>query len=221
MSRSRVIEIAEEALALLLAAGCPGCDRTGTLLCDGCRRMLIAVPLTTITPEGLPVHAALPYEGVVARCIRRVKEEGSTMLARPLGQALSAVLSERAPLDALLVPVPTSAAAFRRRGYRVPELLIQRAGHRVDRLLRQSRRTHDQRGLDRTARAQNVAGSLRARGIDGAGRGVVIVDDVVTTGATIDEAARALRTAGFTPLCAVALAATPGRRDTPEINVNG
>jgi predicted amidophosphoribosyltransferase len=96
----------------------------------------------------------------------------------------------------------------------VPDLLIRRAGFRGERMLRQTRPTRDQRELDRDERARNVADSMRARGARHAGREVVIVDDVVTTGATIDEAARALRAAGFLPVCAIALAATPGRRDT-------
>ncbi|MDT0156791.1 phosphoribosyltransferase family protein [Microbacterium sp. ARD32] len=213
--------IGAEALALLLAAVCPGCDSVGTLLCGECRRMLIADPLEIRTDGGLVVHAALRYEGVVARSIRRVKEDGATMLTRPLGDALAQVLARHAPLDALVVPVPTSRAAFRRRGYRVPELLIRRAGYPAERMLRPSRRTRDQRGLDREERARNVAGSLRAVGAPGEGRQVVIVDDVVTTGSTLDEAARALRTAGFRPVCAVALAATPGHGDTREMPVGG
>lgn len=216
----RVREIAEESLALLLASSCPGCDRAGELLCEDCRRMLSPAPRTTSSPGGLEVHAALAFEGVAARCIRRLKEEGATLLARPLGQALGTVLSEHARDGALIVPVPTSRAAYRRRGYRVPDLLIRRAGLRAGRMLRATRRTSDQRGLGRTQRARNVAGSLRAIG-PGAGREVVIVDDVVTTGATLDEAARALRARGFQPLCAVALAATPGRHDTHEIHMNG
>jgi predicted amidophosphoribosyltransferase len=214
MDLHRVSAIAQEVLALLLASVCPGCDRAGTLLCDDCRGMLTARPIEVRTPGGLPVHAALAYEGVAARSIRRVKEEGATLLARPLGTALSRVLGARTPAGALLVPVPTGRAAYRRRGYRVPDLLIRRAGFRGERMLRQTRPTRDQRELDRDERARNVAGSMRARGARHAGREVVIVDDVVTTGATVDEAGRALRTAGLIPICAVALAATPGRRDT-------
>ncbi|WP_298868099.1 ComF family protein [uncultured Microbacterium sp.] len=212
--------VAQEALALLLASSCPGCDRVGTLLCDDCRRMLVADPVRTISPGGLDVHAALAYQDVAARCIRCLKEEGATMLARPLGLALRSVLAAQAPAGALIVPVPTGRAAYRRRGYRVPELLVARAGFTPERMLRAARRTGDQRGLGRADRARNVAGSLRAVR-PGGGREVVIVDDVVTTGATLDEAARALRAAGFRPICAVALAATPGRRDTREIQVNG
>src|SRR5690606_20594497 len=181
---------------------------------EECRGKLIADPIEVRTSDGLPVHAALVYEGVPARSIRRVKEEGATMLARPLGRALSDVLSIRVPAGALVVPVPTGRAAYRKRGYRVPELLIRRAGFRAEQLLRQTRRIRDQRELDRDDRARNVAGSMRAITARHAGREVVIVDDVVTTGATLDEAARALRAVGLRPICAVALAATPERRDT-------
>lgn len=203
--------IAGDALALLLAASCPGCDRSGTLLCDGCRMLLRAEPHVVRTPHGMAVHAALRYEGVAARAIRRLKEDGATMLARPLGAALAGILSTTAH-DALIVPVPTSRAAFRRRGYRVPDLLVRRAGAAAHRLLVPARRTGDQRGLGREARARNVTASMR---VARRGHGkVVIVDDVVTTGATLDEAARALRAAGYTPVCAIALADTPRLRDT-------
>jgi len=203
--------IGRDALALLLASSCPGCDRGGTLLCDHCRMLLRADPHDTRTPQGLVVHAALRYEGVPARAIRRLKEEGATMLSWPLGAALRPVLRAQGR-DALMVPVPTSRLAFRRRGYRVPDLLVRRAGLTAHRVLVPARRTADQRELGRAARARNVAGSMRAR-LRGRGA-VVIVDDVVTTGATLDEAARALRAAGFTPICAVALAATPRHHDT-------
>lgn len=217
---NRWLRIGREVLALLLAASCPGCDEPGTLMCDECRMRLRAAPHRLVTPTGLPVHAALVYEGVAARSIRRLKQEGATMLAVPLGAAVRALLGDEAGTE-LIVPVPTSRAAFRRRGYRVPELLVKRAGFACARVLVPIRRTGDQRGLGRAERARNVSGSMRARRCAQPGRRVVIFDDVVTTGATLDEAARALREAGFVPVCAVALAATPRRRDTRELTVNG
>lgn len=189
---------------LLLAANCPGCGMAGTLLCDACREQVRAAPVDVRTPRGMAVRAALPYEGAAARCIRRLKGDGQTLLAYPLGAALAAVLPED---PVVLVPVPTSMAAFRRRGYRVPDLLIRRAGGAPVRALRAVGRTADQRGLGVQERAENVRGSMVATR-RGGGVQAVIVDDVVTTGATLDEAAGALSEAGFDVIGGAVLAAT-------------
>lgn len=205
--------IGVEVLALLLAATCAGCDRPETLLCDACRQGIRPAPLERRTPAGLLIRAAMPFESIAARCVRRLKDDGETMLARPLGAALGEVLGGLVAQPAMdrpvrLVPIPTSRSAFRRRGYRVPELLIRRSGSVPDRLLVLRGRRTDQRGLDSVSRAENVRGSMRARPIIGGGS-VVLVDDVVTTGATFDEAARAMREVGVQVASAVALAATP------------
>ena len=156
------------------------------------------------------MHAALEFEGVAARCIRRLKGEGETYLARPLATALATVLSPFVTQMTWIVPVPTARRAFRRRGYRVPELLIRRAHAQPQPLLAVVAAAADQRGLGAREREENVRGTMRARG-RGGGAEVVLVDDVVTTGATLDEAARALRAAGYRTVVAVALAATPHR----------
>lgn len=207
---SRLASLRDELLAFVLSASCAGCDRMGAVLCDGCRAQLVANPVSVVTPGGLAVTAALPFSGVAARCIRRIKADGETMLARPLGVALGTVLPDRIDGTAL-APVPTSRAAFRRRGYRVPDLLLRRSGVVPVRLLTTTGRRADQRGLDARSRAANVHGSMRARGVRGidADRALLVMDDVVTTGATLDEAARALRAAGYTVQGGVALAATP------------
>ncbi|MEV4774341.1 ComF family protein [Microbacterium sp. LWH12-1.2] len=203
--------IGAELAALLLAACCAGCDAPGELLCDSCRAQLSPDPREFTTPEGRWVRAALGYDGVAARCIRRLKGDGETLLARPLGDALAGVLTEALADGAVAVPIPTGRAAFRRRGYRVPDLLIRRAGAEPHRLLFAARATVDQRGLGVQERAENVRGSMRVR-TRGDGTDVVLVDDVVTTGATFDEASRVLGSAGFRVVAAVALAATPLHR---------
>lgn len=214
LSHPLVRAVGVEVLALLLAATCAGCDRPETLLCDACRQGIRSAPLVRRTPGGLLVSAAMPFESIAARCIRRLKDDGETLLARPLGAALGEVLAGvvaaqgEADAPVRLVPIPTSRSAFRRRGYRVPELLIRRAGSVPDRLLAPRGRRADQRGLDSAGRAENARGSMRSRSVIGGGV-VVLVDDVVTTGATLDEAAHTLRDAGFRVVSAVALAATP------------
>ncbi|WP_431073435.1 ComF family protein [Microbacterium phyllosphaerae] len=223
LSLASVHAVGVEMLTLLLAASCAGCGEPETMLCPSCREDLRAAPREWTSPGGLRVCAAMSFESVAARCIRRVKDEGETLLARPLGDALGEVLrkvlAESQREAVLVVPVPTTRSAYRRRGYRVPDLLIRRAGAVPARLLFTRGRSTDQRGLDADRRAENVQGSMRVRR-PGEGQAVVLVDDVVTTGATFDEAARSLRAADFRVLAALALAATP-RHSERNANASG
>lgn len=201
-----------DALALVLPIACAGCGIPDCALCAQCAAAL-APRIAVRRVDGLDVRSGLSFDGVAARVVRALKEDGRTGLARALAPALRAAVSDlvggEQAGDVLLVPIPTSRAAFRRRGFRVVDLIASRAGLRRVRLLRPARTTSDQRGLAREERRRNVAGSLRAR--DASGMRVVIVDDVVTTGATLVEAARALRAAGAHVLGAATVAATPSR----------
>ncbi len=206
-----------DALALVLPVSCAGCDEPDVVLCERCALDLAPAPCLRFVdaPGGeIAVWSGLPFDGVAARVLRAIKQDGRTALARALAPALAAALACADAADVVLVPLPTSRAAYRRRGFRVPDLLIRRAGLRRRTLLRYARRTADQRGLDREERRRNVHASLVAR--DAAGLRVVVVDDVVTTGASLAEAVRALREGGADVVAAVTVAATPRRAVMPR-----
>ncbi|MDQ1122929.1 ComF family protein [Microbacterium trichothecenolyticum] len=206
---SVVVSSLTDALTFWLPLSCAGCGALDDALCPGCRGALAGARVDRAIEPGLTVSCALEFSGVTARVIRALKEDGRTGLARDLAPALAAVLRSVTPPGGLVVTVPSSATAFRRRGYRPVDLLVRRAGWSPERALRLRRAPGDQRGLGRAARRRNVGGAFVARGVNG--RAVVVVDDVVTTGATLAEAVRALRAAGAGPVWAVALAHTPLR----------
>jgi len=200
---------------LVLPRECAGCGRPGTLLCAGCLPGAGPVPVPSAV---LPVLAAGRYDGGLRRAIVRYKERDRRELAGPLGAALASAVAALAASDTaaapVLVPVPSSPRAARERGgdhvLRLARHAARRTATPLAPALSLARRVRDSAGLHRDERAANLAGAMRATGPLGSGR-AVIVDDIVTTGATLHEAARALREAGWTILGGAAVAATPRR----------
>lgn len=136
------------------------------------------------------------------------KEHGRTDVARPLGRALAASISPLLPSVDVIVTVPSSRGAFARRGFDPVGMLLKKAGYRSVSALEHTRESGAQKALDVDERAANRVGALAAtRRLDG--RRVLLIDDVLTTGATLAEAARALSAAGATVTSAATLAFTP------------
>ena len=214
------MDLATAAVDLLLGASCPGCGRPARALCATCSASVAPRPRIVRTSP-VAVAASGEHDGVLRLAIVAWKEEGRTSLLRPLAHLLAASVVEVSGASAcvVLVPVPTSRRSRLVRGADVVGQLAREAAGllrgagadvTVRQALRVARRTADQSGLGARERARNLAGAFALRSDEGLAAGdIVVVDDIVTTGATIGEAVRALTAAGHRPRAAAVVAHRP------------
>lgn len=169
---------------------CAACEIPGTGLCAAC---FPAQPLQRARLGTLNVIALGEYAGALQRAVLALKR-GRRDVADALARRLLAVV----PVDSRLVAVPTTVARRRERGFDGCELVAKLMTERADVAwlpgLRQTRGDR-QRGRDRSARLRAI-GRFAWRGNDIAGTSVTLLDDVVTTGSTLEDCARTLRAAG-------------------------
>ncbi|MGJ7450132.1 ComF family protein [Aquipuribacter sp. MA13-6] len=206
---------------LLVPLSCPGCGAVDEVVCPACRDRLLRGPLLRRPlADGTTVVASAAWRGPARRLVVAAKESGRRDVGVVLARAVARAVVEVAwgpgtgPHDPplLLVAPPVRLVSVLRRGARpTPDLaedaarLLRAAGAQVQavQLLRHTRAVADQGGLDREERADNLAGAFEtsSRRIGSAGvrrsSAVVVVDDVVTTGATVQAVAAALREGGL------------------------
>ncbi|HEU4366620.1 MAG TPA: ComF family protein [Methylomirabilota bacterium] len=166
-------------------------QRRGRALCGPC---------ASDPPAWDWARAAAEYEGVVRDALHAFKFEGKRALARPLAALVLEQWSPAVGADAALVAVPLARSRERERGFNQAALVAERLAGALGvplrpRWLVRVRATRSQSDLGATERRANVRGAFAADPAV-AGRHVVVVDDVLTTGATASECARALRAAG-------------------------
>lgn len=207
---------------LLAPQQCVHCAAPGRTLCDVCASTMAGrgqrrdpIP----PPRGLPpAYSTCTYAGAARASVIAHKEHGVRSLDGPLGWALAraVIVAVGRASQVTIVPVPVSAARRAIGGDDSVAILARRASRDLRRLgvsaqvvgcLDEVAARADQAGLDTHQRRANLVGAYRAEST--AVRGpVVLVDDVITTGATLAEASRALRAAGIVPHAVATVAAT-------------
>jgi ComF family protein len=215
---------------LVLPPRCGGCRRVGAWLCESCRGRIRRLQEPLCRRCGAEVESARPdcgcrlrlpslarlrsavaYDGPIENAIQRFKYRGWRRLASPLALLLVERLVVEGLAASWAVAVPLHAERLRSRGFNQSELLAAelRARMFVDtppgQLIR-ARATPPQVGHDRLWRLENVRGAFEWRGPDLAGRSLLLVDDVATTGATLDACAAALRASGSGPVIGASVA---------------
>ena len=206
MPVSSLLAAAGDLVDLVLPRYCLGCRAPGAALCARCA----APQVQLVDVARLRVTAGAVYDGAVRTALLAYKERDRRDLVPALRRLLTAALAAQTCSPGVLVPVPSSAVARRARGGdHVLRLLPRRMPRRQ--VLRLIRTVRDSAGLDAHARALNLAGAFAAASPPWPGAPAVIVDDIVTSGATLREAAAALQEAGWTVAGAAVVAATPRR----------
>lgn len=190
-------------LDLLFPPVCPGCGRAGVLLCDDCRariQIIDAVELREPPARLSAIASAALFAPPLREAIHRFKYDNTRDLAGPLAAVMAAGWPRLGLAADVLMPVPLHARRLTERGYNQSALLARGLAQALampvdERTLIRRRHTRQQVGLGPEERRANVADAFVCRGAV-RGQRIILVDDVCTTGATLEACAAALADAG-------------------------
>lgn len=189
-------------LNVILPTPCVICSKLGAPLCKLCSDSF-ELNFSQIELSGLSGFALSDYSPEAALIINYLKEKGITSLTPSISNFAKRLWPEELR-SVILVPIPSSRANSKKRGFSHTALIAkaiarQMPGMRTRELLRSTSQRLDQVGLSPKQRVENLHGAFRAelRGFHPTNRPIVLVDDVLTSGATMNEAIRCLRASGL------------------------
>jgi len=207
-------------LDILLPLRCVGCGREGSLICPSCSESLPRVRLPLCLRCGMTVNegnlcpaclshplsingirSAFLFQGTARQAILQFKYRQLKAMAAPLAQLLAEYLHSHPMIVEILVPVPLHPKRLRQRGYNQASLLAEELSKLIglpmeeDALIRVQDVAPQARTKSAAERRQNVRHAFSCN-INIAGKQILLIDDVSTTGATLDACAIALKTAG-------------------------
>lgn len=171
-------------------------------LCPRCRTAPLQLPR---------IRSAFYFEGAIREAIHRFKYDGVTALSQPLGRLMADYWLTHPTQSDMIVPVPLHAQRLRKRGFNQAALLASELSEQInlamdDATLVRHRATASQVGLDAHQRRTNVRDAFRCSTGELANRRVLLVDDICTTGSTLEACALALREGGVKSVQALTLA---------------
>lgn len=218
----------EALLTLLFPDRCAACGRLGALFCGDCRAALAPYPQDDAwSPEAITLaRIAFVFAGPLREAVHTLKYRACKRVALPLGQLMAEHLGRHPiPVDAL-IPIPLHSERLAERGFNQAELLARAVATTTgfplinDQIMR-IRATGQQAHLDAQARHENMRGAFAWRGRSAPPQRVLLVDDVLTTGATMSACAHVLREAGAEEVYGLALARSVFSSQEPGAGVKG
>jgi len=216
---------------LLFPQWCIGCGKEGDFICSSCRRLLprIMPPLCPRCGKPQPsgilcpgcvswqaeidgIRSPFRFDGIIRQAIHQLKYKNLRALAVPLAKFLQDYLATNPVPGEVLVPVPLHQKRLRERGYNQSSLLAQELGKLSNLpvadncLIRQKHAPPQARSSSVDDRRSNVADAFACRDQRPKDKRVLLIDDVSTSGATLDACAGALKAAGATSVWGLVLA---------------
>ena len=227
----QLVKLKEVATDFLFPQRCVGCGKEGGFLCPSCRRSLsqLAPPLCPRCGKPQPsgilcpgcvgwraeidgIRSPFRFDEVMRQAIHQLKYRNVRALAAPLAKLLKDYLVTNPVPGELLVPVPLHQKRLRERGYNQSSLLAWELGKLTnltvidDRLIRQRHTPPQARTSNVDERRSNVAGAFVCRDDKLRDKQILLIDDVSTSGTTLDACAAALKAAGASSVWGLVLA---------------